>query len=232
MKVTRPPTIEVRNLQRKIAVNVTDLRKFAEQAIGCCLHLPANAKTDFETLPEVSVLIVSDRRMASLHRRFMNKSGPTDVITFQHGEIFISADTAARNARRFGNALNQEFRLYVIHSLLHLFGTGFVLGVRISKVHSREYPEGERAREPNQAFPPGEGGEIARHLRERVHRHCHAQVEVARLPFCHFLLHLARLMCQHGRRTCAAKVNGAFVPPCSNHPTSIPSLASSPSMEL
>jgi probable rRNA maturation factor len=52
----------------------------------------------------------------------MNEAGPTDVITFQHGEIFISADTAKRNARRFGNSLARELRLYVVHGLLHLRG--------------------------------------------------------------------------------------------------------------
>ena len=52
----------------------------------------------------------------------MNELGPTDVMTFQHGEIFISAETARRNARRFGNALGRELRLCLIHGLLHLHG--------------------------------------------------------------------------------------------------------------
>jgi probable rRNA maturation factor len=70
----------------------------------------------------VSVLIISDRRIALLHRQFMHESGPTDVITFQHGEIFISAEMARRNARRFGNSLKRELRLYLVHGLLHLHG--------------------------------------------------------------------------------------------------------------
>ena len=52
----------------------------------------------------------------------MNERGPTDVITFQHGEIFISAEMARRNARRFGNSLVRELRLYIVHGLLHLQG--------------------------------------------------------------------------------------------------------------
>jgi probable rRNA maturation factor len=122
MKTARTPKIAVRNLQRKIAVNILDLQELAQKAVGFCLRLPKKKKTDLQTLPEVSISIVSDRRMASLHRRFMNESGPTDVITFHHGEIFISADTALRNARRFGNPLNRELRLYVVHGLLHLHG--------------------------------------------------------------------------------------------------------------
>jgi probable rRNA maturation factor len=122
MKTERPPKIEVRNLQRKIAVNIADLRKLAEKAVVFCLRFSTKTNTDLQTLPEVSILIVSDRRMASLHRRFMNESGPTDVMTFHHGEIFISVDTAFRNARRFGNPLNRELRLYIVHGLLHLRG--------------------------------------------------------------------------------------------------------------
>jgi len=52
----------------------------------------------------------------------MHESGPTDVLTFQHGEIFVSVETAKRHARRFGNSLAHELRLYVVHGLLHLHG--------------------------------------------------------------------------------------------------------------
>jgi len=116
------PQVSVRNLQHKIAVNVVDLEMFARKALVLCLRSPRKTKTDLETLAEISIMIVSDRRMASVHRRFMNEAGPTDVITFQHGEIFISAEMAKRNARRFGNSLARELRLYVVHGLLHLHG--------------------------------------------------------------------------------------------------------------
>ena len=60
--------------------------------------------------------------MAAIHRRFLNESGPTDVITFQHGEIFVSIETAKRQARHFGTSLDRELRLYIAHGLLHLHG--------------------------------------------------------------------------------------------------------------
>ena len=114
--------ITVRNLQRNVPVDVVDLGKFARNALQLCLRLPHKKKTELVQLREISVSIVSDRKIASLHRQFMNESGPTDVITFQHGEIFISAESARRNARRFGNAVARELRLYVVHGLLHLHG--------------------------------------------------------------------------------------------------------------
>ena len=122
MKNAQQTKIEVRNLQDKLEINVATLQRFAQKAAALCLQLPVKKQTELQTLGEVSVLIVSDRRMASLHRRFMNESGPTDVITFQHGEIFISADTAVSNAQRFGNSLVSELRLYIVHGLLHLHG--------------------------------------------------------------------------------------------------------------
>jgi probable rRNA maturation factor len=116
------PEITVRNLQRKVPVDVVDLEMFARKAAELCLRLPRRKKTDLAQLREISVLIVSDRKIASLHRQFMNESGPTDVITFQHGEIFVDVESARRNARRFGNAFERELRLYVVHGLLHLHG--------------------------------------------------------------------------------------------------------------
>src|SRR5947209_6049077 len=85
--------IRVRNLQRVVQVDVADQQNFAERALKLCLQIRRDP-TDLTRLREVSVLIVSDRRIASLNRQFLNKRGPTDVITFRHGEIFISAETA------------------------------------------------------------------------------------------------------------------------------------------
>ena len=114
--------IGVRNLQRLVPVNVVDLENFAAKAVRCCLRLPKRKPTDLTRLHEIFVWLVSDRRMASLHRQFVNQTGPTDVLTFQHGEIFISVETARRHARTFGNSLTRELQLYIVHGLLHLHG--------------------------------------------------------------------------------------------------------------
>ena len=116
------PQVVVRNLQRAVSIDVAVLQNFAAKALRLCLQLRKNKQTDLTKQHEISILFISDRRMALLHRRFLNQSGPTDVITFQHGEIFISADTARRHARLFGNSLAREVRLYIVHGLLHLHG--------------------------------------------------------------------------------------------------------------
>jgi probable rRNA maturation factor len=116
------PRISVRNLQRKIGVNGGELETFADSAVQRCLRLRKRKRSDLRKLREVFVWLISDRRIAVLHRQFLGKSGPTDVLTFQHGEIFISVETARRHARAFGNSLTRELELYIIHGLLHLQG--------------------------------------------------------------------------------------------------------------
>jgi len=116
------PEVTVHNLQRKISVNVAELEKFAGNAVQYSLQLQKGRQTDLRKSHEVSVWLISDRRMALLHRKFLGHSGPTDVLTFQHGEIFISVDTARRHAHAFGNSLSRELKLYIIHGLLHLHG--------------------------------------------------------------------------------------------------------------
>ena len=111
--------IHLQNAQRSVRIDVASLRAFAEHALPLCLK---RARKGVIALTQFDVILVSDRRSAALHRRFMRIAGPTDVITFQHGEIFISVETARRNARRFQTSTENEIRLYLIHGLLHLLG--------------------------------------------------------------------------------------------------------------
>jgi probable rRNA maturation factor len=116
------PEISVRNRQRKIPVNVAALQPFAAKAVRRCLQSRKRKQTDLNKLPNIFVWLISDRRMSQLHRQFLGETGPTDVLTFQHGEIFISVETAKRHAHGFGNSLGRELQLYIVHGLLHLHG--------------------------------------------------------------------------------------------------------------
>ena len=116
------PAITVRNRQRTVTVKLSALQRFAEDALKECSKLRVRRPGVLTKLDEVSVALVSDRRMADLHRRFLNEAGPTDVITFQHGEIVISPETARRQARAFRTSVEHELCLYIAHGLLHLRG--------------------------------------------------------------------------------------------------------------
>src|SRR5215471_5400876 len=118
----RVPEIAARNLQRKISVNVDELEKFARDALKRCLQLQKRKRTDLRKLNAIYVWLISDWRISRLHLQFFGESGATDVITFHDGEIFVSVETARRNAREFGNSLMSEIKLNIVHGLLHLHG--------------------------------------------------------------------------------------------------------------
>ncbi|PYI75166.1 MAG: rRNA maturation RNase YbeY [Verrucomicrobia bacterium] len=121
MRHSSVPRVEVTNRQRMIPISTDGLQRFAEVASALvCKH--KQRRSHMKSLRVISVLVVSDRRMAQLHKQFCGISGPTDVLTFHHGEIVISVHTAARQARVFGNSLRGEIQLYLLHGLLHLAG--------------------------------------------------------------------------------------------------------------
>jgi len=77
---------------------------------------------------EVSITFVDDETITELNRRYHKRNRPTDVLSFPFeieeilGDIYISLDTAKRQAKEYKHNLTQEVRLLVVHGLLHLAG--------------------------------------------------------------------------------------------------------------
>jgi probable rRNA maturation factor len=80
---------------------------------------------------QVTVALVDDARLQSLHREFMGIDTPTDVMTFpvdespgeiQGGELVISVDHAVTQASAWGLSPDEEIAFLVVHGLLHLCG--------------------------------------------------------------------------------------------------------------
>jgi probable rRNA maturation factor len=114
--------ISLYNRQRKVAIPFAWLQRFAPMAMEECVRHPRHAAAPLLTLREVEVTFVSDATIARVHRDFMEIPGATDVITFDHGEIVISTETARDNANLYGRPLDEELARYIVHGLLHLNG--------------------------------------------------------------------------------------------------------------
>lgn len=79
----------------------------------------------------VNVMITSSRELRSLNRQFRGKDKATDVLSFpalpgwadgQAGDVAISADIAAQNARALGHSPADEVKILALHGVLHLAG--------------------------------------------------------------------------------------------------------------
>lgn len=84
---------------------------------------------------ELSIVIVDDPEMAKLNEKFLDRPGPTNVIAFSMregpfgevnpnllGDVIISVETAAREAKDADISIELRFDQLLIHGTLHLFG--------------------------------------------------------------------------------------------------------------
>lgn len=118
-----PLVLEVYDHHPACPVKVDELARRGREALPLCLAVPASGVLRvLPDLEEIEVSLVTDDDIARVHGEYLDDPTPTDVITFHHGEILISADTAEREAAGHGHPADREALLYLIHGLLHLNG--------------------------------------------------------------------------------------------------------------
>ena len=123
------------NRQRRVRLDAARLGRLASAALAECAPHSGDARFALKKFPLIEVAIVSDATIARVHRQFMGVPGATDVITFAHGEIVVSADTAKRCAREHGHGVHEELALYITHGLLHLNGHDDIAPRDRAKMH-------------------------------------------------------------------------------------------------
>jgi probable rRNA maturation factor len=84
---------------------------------------------------ELSILLVDDDEIMHFNRHYLSRDHPTNVLAFAMrdgeekqlhpdilGDVVISTETAQREARQRGVALDKEMALLLVHGVLHLLG--------------------------------------------------------------------------------------------------------------
>jgi len=117
--------IEIVNRQRKFPIAAAGWETFAAKAMNVLPVKNASA----------TLVFVSDRAMSELNRRWRGKRGTTDVLSFASaqdkfekseglnlGDVVISVEQAARQAKENKLSLNIEIAQLILHGLLHLCG--------------------------------------------------------------------------------------------------------------
>ena len=94
---------------------------------------------------DLHVVFVDDRGIRKINRKFFSRDAATDVITFPleefprlEGEVYISIETARRQAKAYRVSLTNELARLVIHGVLHLCGYDDIASVTRKKMKMKE----------------------------------------------------------------------------------------------
>lgn len=85
----------------------------------------------------IDILLGDDGLLSELNREYRDIAGPTDVLAFEMGkdetdsddhwilgQVVVSCDRAAEQARELGVSFEEELARLTVHGLLHLAGYG------------------------------------------------------------------------------------------------------------
>ncbi len=84
---------------------------------------------------EISILLVDDNTISEMNKRYLNRLGTTNVLAFPMrkglfsevnprllGDVVISVETAAREAKEAKIDVESRLTYLLIHGILHLLG--------------------------------------------------------------------------------------------------------------
>jgi probable rRNA maturation factor len=116
--------IEIINRQRARKINAKQWCEFTEETLRA-IGAKRNA----------TIVFVGDEAIRKLNRQFRGKNYATDVLSFpsaaeafevdrqnELGEVVISVQRAASQARSNGLSFSNEMKQLILHGLLHLSG--------------------------------------------------------------------------------------------------------------
>jgi probable rRNA maturation factor len=110
--------VEVVNRQRRLQLDTEAWSTFADRALDAIGKSESSA----------TIAFVSDKRIRALNRQFRGVDKATDVLSFPAkekfnlGDIAVSVETAAAQAKENGLTFDGEIAQLILHGLLHLCG--------------------------------------------------------------------------------------------------------------
>ncbi len=95
---------------------------------------------------DFNVVFVNDAYIRRLNKAYRGKDKPTDVLSFNYddgaeslaGEIYISVDTAKRQAKVFKHPLQSELNKLFVHGFLHIHGYDHEKDADYKRMHAIE----------------------------------------------------------------------------------------------
>ncbi|PJC47269.1 MAG: rRNA maturation RNase YbeY, partial [Candidatus Omnitrophica bacterium CG_4_9_14_0_2_um_filter_42_8] len=115
--------VDIQNLQSIAKINKDKIMECADLVL----------KAMGESKAELSLVLVNDMYIRNLNWKYRRKDSATDVLAFPMrdsrrlsgvilGDVVISVETAAKEAKKRKKDLQGELDLYFVHGILHLLG--------------------------------------------------------------------------------------------------------------
>ena len=129
--------VNLKTFQRKWRIDPSDTREYLRKV---WIQLPARLTSVYSSVVEVSVVLLNDAQIRRYNRQFRKKDYPTDVLSFPVnelqdeisrarkrqifylGDILISMERTTSQAREKNHPPKQEFKILLLHGMLHLLG--------------------------------------------------------------------------------------------------------------
>ena len=115
----------IKNQQKIIPVEAKKIKKVAERILAS-LRISGY---------ELSVLLLDNKGIRAVNKKYLNRNRPTNVISFSLtegefgninpqvlGDVVISVEKALEQAETNGTTLGEEISFLIIHGILHLLG--------------------------------------------------------------------------------------------------------------
>lgn len=107
--------------------------------------LKAAALKESYGIDSLGYVFCSDDFLLEINQQFLDHDTLTDIVTFDYtegtilnGEIYISTDRVADNAKDFNVDFDTELRRVIIHGLLHMCGYGDKTEDEKTRMRSKE----------------------------------------------------------------------------------------------
>lgn len=140
----RTNAVVISNKQRRYVIDVECMESQATvlfaQTLECLKedcppHLSYEELDNIQNQASLSVLLVSDHKIRTLNKEWMNKDRPTDVLSFplqlepppaglpwELGELVISLQRTHEQALSYGHSFERELAFLFVHGTLHILG--------------------------------------------------------------------------------------------------------------
>lgn len=104
-----------------------------------------------------TVLLTSDGAVRRLNRTFRGKDKPTNVLTFDSGDVALAAGVVRREAAAQGRRVAHHLAHLVVHGVLHLQGEDHGAAGEARRMEMAEARVLRRLGVPNPWLPRGRG---------------------------------------------------------------------------